>query len=399
MSFFIQIKGHTYKIPNQTIIGRGEPFTVLNSDWDVARSHLLMIQNDDKFYIQDLGSESGTYINREKLIPHKKYLITPEDEIQFGGQEFRLLYHRPEGEFTEIFCTKTSLRQILSSKSVLYFFLILYTIFFCFSNGEKGIFYLIASLIIFLFVFVVMFGVVRFFKKFLPNADLRVREIFYTQNGFTVHFNDGKNMSFKSSEIQSWFWHKRFCRLSLQQYDEDYVLGLSKDFIPLVEYLKSEHPEKMIKPEGHRPFILVILMTIHSICSFMQFYKLAIMFAFLVAAYFIIMIFNEKIRQRYMVKVSKMYTRRMQTQSLLFMSFLFLSLTKNSFDSLEMIQEKKRLLGACYSKDAKSCREIDFHILTAEDISFNKKDLKLACRYHNKSACYYLRGRDVAGRP
>ncbi|MDJ0736458.1 MAG: FHA domain-containing protein [Nostocaceae cyanobacterium] len=55
------------------------------SDADiVSRTHAEIRKSGNSYYIQDLGSSNGTYINQTKLVPHTPYQINLGDKIDFG---------------------------------------------------------------------------------------------------------------------------------------------------------------------------------------------------------------------------------------------------------------------------------------------------------------------------
>ncbi|GAB5491229.1 MAG: hypothetical protein Phog2KO_14440 [Phototrophicaceae bacterium] len=50
----------------------------------VSRNHAEIYFENGYYFVTDLGSTNGTYINEHKLIPHKAYLLQQSDEIRFG---------------------------------------------------------------------------------------------------------------------------------------------------------------------------------------------------------------------------------------------------------------------------------------------------------------------------
>lgn len=58
------------------------------------------ISNEDKFYVKDLGTVNGTYLNGNKLEPNKKYPLKHKDNIQFGKHAnlYGLFMVQPENE-------------------------------------------------------------------------------------------------------------------------------------------------------------------------------------------------------------------------------------------------------------------------------------------------------------
>jgi pSer/pThr/pTyr-binding forkhead associated (FHA) protein len=68
-------------------IGRTPDAAVFLDDVTVSRNHALLVHRADGYYIDDLGSLNGTYVNRRRIESHK---LEDGDEIQIG--KFKLSY-------------------------------------------------------------------------------------------------------------------------------------------------------------------------------------------------------------------------------------------------------------------------------------------------------------------
>jgi pSer/pThr/pTyr-binding forkhead associated (FHA) protein len=68
-------------------IGRTPDAAVFLDDVTVSRNHALLVHRADGYYIDDLGSLNGTYVNRRRIESHK---LSDGDEIQVG--KFKLSY-------------------------------------------------------------------------------------------------------------------------------------------------------------------------------------------------------------------------------------------------------------------------------------------------------------------
>jgi pSer/pThr/pTyr-binding forkhead associated (FHA) protein len=68
-------------------IGRTPDAAVFLDDVTVSRNHALLVHRQDGYYIDDLGSLNGTYVNRRRIESH---LLEDGDEIQIG--KFKLSY-------------------------------------------------------------------------------------------------------------------------------------------------------------------------------------------------------------------------------------------------------------------------------------------------------------------
>ncbi|MDJ0594050.1 MAG: MFS transporter [Pleurocapsa sp. MO_226.B13] len=84
----------TIEIPNtQVLISLGKPMNSLIPDVDlsqfrhsgvVSKRHADIRIERDKYYIQDLGSSNGTYLNKYPLLPGNWYKLNSGDYINFG---------------------------------------------------------------------------------------------------------------------------------------------------------------------------------------------------------------------------------------------------------------------------------------------------------------------------
>jgi pSer/pThr/pTyr-binding forkhead associated (FHA) protein len=75
-------------------IGRPDPGLGLFPDLDlsqegpeaiwVSRRHACIFYHDGHFYIEDLGSTNGTYLNNKRLVSGLPYALQDGDELRFG---------------------------------------------------------------------------------------------------------------------------------------------------------------------------------------------------------------------------------------------------------------------------------------------------------------------------
>ena len=66
-------------------LGRGEANSITILDAGMSKSHARVIKAEGKFYIEDLGSTNGTYINGMKLPPNQKYELRHNSQIALGN--------------------------------------------------------------------------------------------------------------------------------------------------------------------------------------------------------------------------------------------------------------------------------------------------------------------------
>jgi len=80
--------GESFTVSDDRIsIGRSPDAGVFLDDVTVSRNHALLVRRKDGFYIDDLGSLNGTYVNRRRIESHK---LADGDEIQVG--KYKLSY-------------------------------------------------------------------------------------------------------------------------------------------------------------------------------------------------------------------------------------------------------------------------------------------------------------------
>ena len=80
--------GSTFLIENEvTSAGRSPQSDVFLDDITVSRKHAEIRRQGDGFYIHDLGSLNGSYVNRERVDVTK---LAAGDEVQIG--KFRLVF-------------------------------------------------------------------------------------------------------------------------------------------------------------------------------------------------------------------------------------------------------------------------------------------------------------------
>ena len=69
-------------------IGRTPDAAVFLDDVTVSRNHALVVHREDGYYIDDLGSLNGTYVNRERIESRK---LADGDELQVGKYKLTFL--------------------------------------------------------------------------------------------------------------------------------------------------------------------------------------------------------------------------------------------------------------------------------------------------------------------
>lgn len=61
------IKGKTFDIDNELLIGRGDNCRIVLQDAYASQVHARLFQRGEQVMLEDMGSTNGTYLNRQKV--------------------------------------------------------------------------------------------------------------------------------------------------------------------------------------------------------------------------------------------------------------------------------------------------------------------------------------------
>lgn len=76
-------RGNTYELGDELTVGRaGGCQVALKDDTYVSQLHARVFRRDGQFYVEDLGSTNGTYVNRRKVTA--PIAIRRGDRLQVG---------------------------------------------------------------------------------------------------------------------------------------------------------------------------------------------------------------------------------------------------------------------------------------------------------------------------
>ncbi len=128
--FHVQSHASWELSPHLDVIRIGKPNEEGSPDIDVShlsdadivsRTHAEIRKTGNTYYIEDLGSSNGTYINQTKLVPHTPYQINLGDKINFGqGNQvtFIFQYKQENPQSSLVTATPTAIQsQHLVSKT------------------------------------------------------------------------------------------------------------------------------------------------------------------------------------------------------------------------------------------------------------------------------------------
>jgi serine phosphatase RsbU (regulator of sigma subunit) len=72
------------------VLGRQADSTICLAAKAVSRQHAQILHREDGFYVEDLGSSNGTFVNGRRLGPHAPARLTEHDTLQVGPYVFAL---------------------------------------------------------------------------------------------------------------------------------------------------------------------------------------------------------------------------------------------------------------------------------------------------------------------
>src|SRR4029077_8170911 len=67
------------------IVGRGEGCTIRLEDPSLGRRHARLMFDSGRLMVEDLGSESGTYLDGRRLEPNRPALVERWAELRLGS--------------------------------------------------------------------------------------------------------------------------------------------------------------------------------------------------------------------------------------------------------------------------------------------------------------------------
>lgn len=74
-------------VSSNWLIGRSVVCSIQLSDRSISRRHAVIGHCPSGFYITDLGSLNGTWVNNRRLIPAERIDLKDGDLVQFGGMQ------------------------------------------------------------------------------------------------------------------------------------------------------------------------------------------------------------------------------------------------------------------------------------------------------------------------
>lgn len=87
---FLVFKGMKIAIVGKITIGRDRSCNVVFNDALISREHAVIQKIKDSYFIKDLGSTNGTFVNKQR-VPNGKYIkLGKADLIKIGKNTIQL---------------------------------------------------------------------------------------------------------------------------------------------------------------------------------------------------------------------------------------------------------------------------------------------------------------------
>lgn len=79
----------SYSIEEEISLGRNNDNDIVLKDPYISKHHFRIVKDENEYFIEDLNSSNGTYVNGERIIDVKK--LTYGDIIKVGNIEFMFI--------------------------------------------------------------------------------------------------------------------------------------------------------------------------------------------------------------------------------------------------------------------------------------------------------------------
>lgn len=67
-------------------MGRSRECDIIINEKFISQKHLIIWYEDGEWYLEDLGSRNGTYVNGQRI--RQEVILDTEDQITVGGLNF-----------------------------------------------------------------------------------------------------------------------------------------------------------------------------------------------------------------------------------------------------------------------------------------------------------------------
>lgn len=83
-----EIAGNSFELGDELTMGRSAGCQITLDDTYVSQLHTRVFRREDRYFVEDLGSTNGTYLNRNKVASPTP--VNPGDRIQVGSTVLEL---------------------------------------------------------------------------------------------------------------------------------------------------------------------------------------------------------------------------------------------------------------------------------------------------------------------
>jgi len=84
--------GFSFPLQRETTIGRASSNTIILADAFVSGNHAKLAYRNGKWWLTDLGSRNGTWLNGEKIATEVQ--VFPDDLLTIGQVKLKLVVDR-----------------------------------------------------------------------------------------------------------------------------------------------------------------------------------------------------------------------------------------------------------------------------------------------------------------
>jgi pSer/pThr/pTyr-binding forkhead associated (FHA) protein len=89
-TMFLVHQGRSIPIVSRITLGRDSSNSVMVEDILASRRHAVIQKVQDQYFIEDLSSTNGTFVNGKPVPPGKYLRLNPQDTILIGRTELSL---------------------------------------------------------------------------------------------------------------------------------------------------------------------------------------------------------------------------------------------------------------------------------------------------------------------
>jgi hypothetical protein len=241
MEMYFRLSGKDYRAPYSVIVGRGGPFTQLNTNRAVSRAHFILSTDNGKWFIRRFGHQ--TSVNDVPFPQGQTVEITPSDVVSFAGETLQVLPGPTGPDMETIRSSKSfsTLPELAIRSAVLVLLLFSLWLVFWVTKGDLAWRFFLTFAGISLLGLGVVHLILRFAIKTLFPP---IASIIFGEKGFTVHWANGETMTFEVEKILTWSSFQRAIRIS--QYDRKFFIPPEKEGNLLESYLKTHALDRQI---------------------------------------------------------------------------------------------------------------------------------------------------------